>query len=111
MLEELHEIDDQMVDNVAGEMSHEGLSTLREIEVHHRPSPRREVALAAAPVNGPVNGAAEFEQRLEAVERLVQVHDKTIKRAIDLASDYLNNGATSEGRERVKDARPQERKS
>ena len=103
MLEELHEIDDRMVDSVAGEMSQEGLSTLREIEVH-RP-PRRELSVAAPP-----SGAHDLERRLEALERTVQVHDKTIKRAIDLASEYLNGGA-GEGRDRGKDVRTQERKS
>jgi|SRR5579883_171241 len=106
MLEDLHEIDDRMVDSVAGEMSSEGLSTLREIEVHR--SPKRDPAPALAPA--PLDGLAEFEQRLEALEKQVQVHERTIKRAIDLASDYLNNAAAGEERERVKEARSQERK-
>jgi len=34
---------------------------------------------------------AHCEERLAALEKTVKIHDKTIKRGIELAASYLNN--------------------
>ena len=84
-LEESHEIDERMVDGVAGEMSSEGNGA------RHRNGQESETAHTdvAGSSRGDGNGG-EFDRRLAAVEKLVKVHDRTIKRALDLAASYLN---------------------
>lgn len=83
MLEELHEIDEKVVDTVAGEMSSEGMRAIR-------------AGAHSQAVNGKANadhsnGAnTAFEERLASVEKLVKVHDRTIRRAIELTAAYLN---------------------
>ena len=96
MLEELHEITDQVVEGVAGEMSNEGTSSVREI-AGNRPM-KREIA----PVEANTPNTGELERRLASLEKLVNVHDRTIKRAIELASDYLNGDAAVESRGKLK---------
>jgi hypothetical protein len=85
MLEELHEIDGRVVDSVAGEISSEGSGA------SHGNGRARQVANSetAASSSGDSNGG-ELDRRLAAVERLVRVHDRAIKRALDLAASYLN---------------------
>lgn len=82
MLEELHRLDDAAVDTVAGEMATEG----RRVEPafalaqpDYRPDPQPQPQALAA-----------LEDRLAKVEKLLKVHDKTIKRGIELAASYLN---------------------
>jgi general secretion pathway protein A len=88
MLEELHRIDDAVVDSVGGEMAREAGRPM--------PEPQPRMAEPQQPFNGESaakhsNGeAAIFEPRIAALERLVKVHDRTIKRAIELAATYLN---------------------
>jgi len=85
LLEELHEIDGKMVDSVAGEMSSEGSGAS---PVNGR---GKKIANGEGTANGPVDSnGGELDRRLAAVERLVKVHDRTIKRALDLAASYLN---------------------
>jgi hypothetical protein len=85
MLEELHEIDGRMVDNVAGEMTGEGSAAS-----HVNGRGRRVVSGEGTASNRVEGTGSEIDQRLAAVERLVKVHDRTIKRALDLAASYLN---------------------
>lgn len=85
MLEEMHEISGEMVDDVAGEMSSEGsgggYADNRGARIEHA---------EGAATNRTDNGASDLDRRLSSVERLVKVHDRTIKRALDLAASYLN---------------------
>ena len=83
MLEEIHRIDDKVVDTVGAEMSSEGT---RATPAKTAEAPR--VVESAGEV-----GRAELaplDHRVAVLERLVKVHDKTIKRAIELAATYLN---------------------
>jgi len=86
MLEELHRLDDNAVDTVASEMATEGMraepayETLAEPAPHHNPNP---AAIAA------------LENRVQGLEKLVKLHDKTIKRGIELAANYLNQQDTN----------------
>jgi hypothetical protein len=81
----LHEIDGRVVDGVAGEMSSEGSGA------SHGNGRARQVANSeTAASSGEDSNGGELDRRLAAVERLVQVHDRTIKRALDLAASYLN---------------------
>ncbi len=85
LLEELHEIDGGMVDSVAGEMSSEGSAAS---PVNGR---GKQIGNGDASVSSRVDSnESELDRRLAAVERLVKVHDRTIKRALDLAASYLN---------------------
>lgn len=85
LLEELHEIDGKMVDSVAGEMSSEGSS------VGYGNGRGKQIANGNAAVSSRADSnGGELDRRLAAVERLVKVHDRTIKRALDLAASYLN---------------------
>jgi general secretion pathway protein A len=85
MLEELHEIDERVVDTVASEMSTEGMRPARNGNGNG-------AAVNGAPVASYSNGAAAsvLEDRLASVEKLVKVHDRTIRRAIELTAAYLN---------------------
>src|SRR5579859_5526055 len=84
-LEESHEIAGQMVDSVAGEMTSEGSGA------SYRNGQGREIANSDMAANSPRDSSGgEFDRRLAAVERLVKLHDRTIKRALDLAASYLN---------------------
>jgi general secretion pathway protein A len=85
MLEEVHEISGEMVDDVAGEMSSEGSGA---VHAYSRGTGQDVTEGAVADRSG--NGAGDFDRRLAAVERVVKVHDRTIKRALDLAASYLN---------------------
>jgi general secretion pathway protein A len=84
MLEELHEISADVVETVVREMSAEGM---------------RASVSSGSSVPVRLNGAAEiaardeitdFQRRLEKVEKLAQVHDRTIRRAIELAPFFLD---------------------
>jgi general secretion pathway protein A len=88
MLEEQHEISGEMVDAVAGEMSAESARPVADV-----PSAPREA-------NGAWHGAAadealEFGWRLANLERLVQMHDNVIRRAIETAAASLEAGKTA----------------
>ena len=87
MLEELHHLDDAAVETVAGEMHAEGMRQDPLIQTHphqthtlarHRRDPDQDTQLDA------------IQTRLLALEKLVKIHDKTIKRGIELAASYLN---------------------
>jgi len=92
MLEELHTIDADIVDNVAGEMSSEGANAA---QATMRPEPDKKEPISVTAGPG-MEDAAELDRRLASVERLVKVHDRTIKRALDLAASYLNGPASAE---------------
>lgn len=81
MLEEIHHLDDAAVDTVAGEMATEGMRAEPLIPTHPTQPPQR-------PRNEPQLDA--IETRLQGLEKLVKIHDKTIKRGIELAAAYLN---------------------
>src|SRR5579863_3028280 len=84
MLEELHHLDDAAVETVAGEMQAEGMrheplfqtqpQNLATTPRHHAQEPQLDA----------------LNLRLLALEKLVKIHDKTIKRGIELAASYLN---------------------
>lgn len=80
MLEEIHHLDDAAVETVAGEMATEGMRQEPLIQTAPQPSqsPRPDGQIAA------------LEDRLSGLEKLVKIHDKTIKRGIELAASYLN---------------------
>jgi len=85
MLEELHEINAAFVDNVAGEMVSEGGATAKPTN-----DPEPAVAVAATPLNGAAAHAVDLDRRIGSLEKLVRVHDRTIRRALDLAASYFN---------------------
>jgi|SRR5579872_328592 len=105
MLEELHEITGETVDSVAAEMSVEGIGA-------GLTNDRRdtEVKETAAPHSGS-NDTRGLESRLASVERLVLVHDRTIKRALDVVASYLNSCSTAQSPDRASDVAPRERGS
>jgi general secretion pathway protein A len=87
MLDDLHEIDAAVVNRVAAEMSLEGLRTKLDLG--------RNTAAPKGAMTESANGElVDFEQRLSSVEELVRMHDRTIKRAIELAASYLNRHPT-----------------
>lgn len=89
MLEELHLIDEAVVETVGSEMTREGGRALPPRPPE--PAEASEAMLNGEPAMRNGNGhVAMIEHRLAALERLVRVHDKTIKRAIEIAADYLN---------------------
>ena len=83
MLEDLHALDAQAVDTVAGEMAGEGMRP--DLDLH--PPPRN---TAATPPLAPNPDLAKCEERIASLEKIVSIHDKTIKRGIELAASYLN---------------------
>jgi general secretion pathway protein A len=82
MLEEQHEIGGSMVDVVAGEMSAESAGVVVDLTSSLR-GPGSAQRKAAEDANG-------FDHRLTSLERLVQVHDEAIRRALELVSTYLD---------------------
>ena len=87
MLEELHHLDAAAVDAVAAEMQAEGM--------RHEPlSPAADPPL---PNRHPDPAQLDaLDTRLRALEKTVKIHDKTIKRGIELAASYLNSGETQQ---------------
>ena len=86
MLEELHRLDEAAVDTVAAEMSTEGM----------RAEPSYQT-LADTPAHGAYHdpeAIAQIEHRLDTLEKRVSRHDKTIKRGIEIAANYLNQNPT-----------------
>ena len=80
MIEELHHLEAKDVDAVAAEMAGEGMRA--------EPDAR---ATAAAPLSTSAQAAiALCQDRIDALEKTVKIHDKTIKRGIELAASYLN---------------------
>ena len=90
-LEELHRIDERIVDEVSQEMLREGMRT--STDVGGQPAQVRTV-VANPPPQQPANGAHSevdlLDQRVAALEKSVRVHGRTIKRAIELAASYLD---------------------
>ena len=86
MLDELHEVTAELVELVAGEMASEGMRTTAKAERLQR-SPEE---VPARDSDG--DDIAELGQRLASIEELVQVHDRTIRRAIELLANYLDKG-------------------
>ncbi|HWB00710.1 MAG TPA: XrtA/PEP-CTERM system-associated ATPase [Pirellulales bacterium] len=80
MLEQLHEIGESAVEEVANEMLQEGGSAAaREERLPLRP-------LDVAPSNGTYS---DLERRIASAERTLKVHDKTLRRAIEIAETCL----------------------
>jgi putative secretion ATPase (PEP-CTERM system associated) len=80
MLEQLHEIGESTVEEVANEMLQEGGSAAaREERLSLRP-------LDVAPSNGTYS---DLERRIASAERTLKVHDKTLRRAIEIAETCL----------------------
>jgi len=85
LIEELHEINGGMVDNIAGEMSSDGSS------ISDGNGRGKQMTNTNVPVKSRIDSSgSELDRRLTAVEHLVRIHDRTIKRALDLAASYLN---------------------
>jgi general secretion pathway protein A len=80
MLEELHHLDAAAVDAVAAEMQTEGM----------RQDTDRQPAFHAQPAHPDTAPLDQLDTRLQALEKIVKIHDKTIKRGIELAAAYLN---------------------
>lgn len=87
MLDELHEINGDVVENVVGEMSSEGTRAAAAVDRPPRPASE---ALALRPDEA---DDGDVGQRLASVEKLVQVHDRTIRRAIELVASYFDKGS------------------
>ena len=88
MLEEAHAITGDFVDAVAREMAAEGARPMLNLEPMARGPDFAPTRL------GDIDGVAALERRLARIETLVQAHDKTIRRAIDLVATYLGDGDT-----------------
>jgi general secretion pathway protein A len=93
MLEQLHEITDLTVDTVATEMSQEGTPT--SVDTERRQIPKKE------PVSNGGEGAADLEQRLVSIEKVLKVHDRTIRRAIELAESYFKGKLAATRRDSI----------
>ena len=93
MLEELHHLDERVVDSVAGEMASEGLRTKLDKEHAQSANEAQELSTTTS------HQLVKIEGRLASVEKRVGVHDRTIKRAIELVASYLNGGASADGRD------------
>jgi len=83
MIEELHQLDAKDVDAVAAEMAGEGMRA----ESPDTVPPLEPRALAP----DATRLLQQCEDRLAALEKTVKIHDKTIKRGIELAASYLNS--------------------
>jgi general secretion pathway protein A len=84
MLETLHELDADVVEVVSREMVQEARPSGSEVvpaRTPHNPS------LISGPA---VEDPTSLEHRLASLEKLVGMHDRTIKRAIELIASYLN---------------------
>jgi general secretion pathway protein A len=85
-LEEKHQLDSGNVDEVARDLEHE----LNEVTA---PSGAAAAALERAPSPAYVNGSAkvdELAERIAVIEGYVRAHDRTIKRALQIAAEYLD---------------------
>jgi general secretion pathway protein A len=89
MLEELHEISGEVVETVVGEMSSEGARAIVDVDRSQRP------ALEASTVRVNRQDDADIGPRLANVEKLVQVHERTIRRAIELVASYFDRGSAT----------------
>ncbi|HKT16981.1 MAG TPA: XrtA/PEP-CTERM system-associated ATPase [Stellaceae bacterium] len=85
MLEDLHEIGCETVDAVAGEMSQEGTPA----KPRNAVSKIDPVELPAADTEGANAALDDLERRLASAERVLQVHDKALRRAVQLAEYYV----------------------
>ena len=83
MLEELHRLDETAVDTVAAEMSTEGMRA--EPAYQTLDEPQQPPTAFHDP-----EALQQIEQRLDALEARVSRHDKTIKRGIEIAANFLN---------------------
>jgi putative secretion ATPase (PEP-CTERM system associated) len=92
-LEELHEIDEVVVAKVAKELEEELA------QVMSAPSGEAETGLANG--NGHANGHSnghrtaaddELAARISVLEQHVRTHERTIKRALEIAAEYLGGG-------------------
>jgi general secretion pathway protein A len=92
MLEELHEIGEETVDTVAREMSQEGMSST--LDSNPNQSPKKEPPTAEEEFT-------DIEQRLASVEKVLKVHDRTIRRAIELAESYFKGKLAATRREPI----------
>ena len=91
-LEEIHRIDENVVDEVAQEMLREGMRTTSDIAGQVQPM-RTVSAPPSSPQPAMIRGGAELDlldSRVAALEKSVKVHGRTIKRAIELAASYLD---------------------
>ena len=95
MLEELHEIGEETVDTVAREMSQEGTSAT--LDSSPNQSPKKELPTAEEEFT-------DIEQRLASVEKVLKVHDRTIRRAIELAESYFKGKLAATRREPISSA-------
>lgn len=97
MLEELHELDATVVDSVAGEMSFE-VARSKSANGHAEPATKNEPQLAEA-INRQLS---DIRHKMQSIEKRVEIHDRTIKRGIELAATYLNSGSVADLPNQVK---------
>jgi len=91
MLERLHEISGEVVETVVREMSVEGMR----VSVNGGGPPAVQQGGFAEGVAR--DELADVKRRLERAEKLVQIHDRTIRRAIELAPFFVDrSGAIAE---------------
>lgn len=88
LLEELHELDGRVVGSVAREMSLEGARIVAD-NGRAAPPANREHQRADA-LNRQVS---DIEHRVQAVEKRLEIHDRTITRGIELAATYLKGSS------------------
>jgi general secretion pathway protein A len=91
MLEQLHELDENVVDGVASEMSLEGAGS-KSGNGHAEPAARSDEL--AETIHRQLS---DMRHRVQSVEKRVEIHDRTIKRGIELAATYLNGGSVADG--------------
>jgi general secretion pathway protein A len=92
-LEERHELSAPDVDEVAGDLAEELMRVLPPgANGAAAPAPSDPAQTSTAATNGAAaaaNGYGEMMQRLNLLESYVRSHDKTIRRVLKIASDFL----------------------
>ncbi len=93
-LEETHQIDAAVVEEVVSDLAQEELHAEPETPDRVEPPPLPEAAPAnAAALNGEFS---EIAKRVDVLEQYVKAHERTIKRALEIAADYLEGRGNGE---------------
>lgn len=92
MLEERHTIDAPMVEEVYGEMLREGTRTHMDIRGQHAAGLHgtgQENAVSARAIGTNVALNSPIEDRVASLESRIETHQRTIRRMIELATNYV----------------------
>lgn len=93
-LQESHEIRADAVEEVVKDLAHEELHAEPEAHDRDESPPLPEIApVNASAVNGELT---ELAKRVEVLEQYVKAHERTIKRALEIAADYLDDSGDGE---------------